>query len=225
MTTAPLPRWRRKSARAAVIVWTSTLDDTCTDIAAKPDLPAARASARALRGALRASDVVGMHGGPGPRPHRPRESPPRPHRGDALRRAAESHLGAAKAPKDCSELNEQGIYEVRSAAGVAAAGPEAIAVNLDPAESGSRARSIPSELIATVTGHASHAQAQAPEGPQEMTREESEKRQSLWWYFAAWPAWCCSRRKRSSRIACREKRNSCDRIWDAAASGARALVN
>ena len=27
------------------------------------------------------------------------------------------------------------------------------------------------------------AQAPAPEGPQEMTREESEKRQSLWWYL------------------------------------------
>jgi hypothetical protein len=79
------------------------------------------------------------------------------------------------------ELNDQGIYEVRSA--VASGGrPEAIAVNLDPAESDLAALD-PSELIATVTGHASHAQAQAPEGPQEVTREESEKRQSLWWYL------------------------------------------
>jgi len=70
---------------------------------------------------------------------------------------------------------------VRSA--VASGGrPEAIAVNLDPAESDLNAMD-PSELVATVTGHASQSQVQTAAGPQEMTREESERRQSLWWYL------------------------------------------
>ena len=33
-----------------------------------------------------------------------------------------------------------------------------------------------------MTGHATPASAQAAE-PQEMTREEAERRQSLWWYL------------------------------------------
>ena len=60
--------------------------------------------------------------------------------------------------------------------------PEAIAVNLDPAESDLTALDA-SELVATVTGHASQAQAQSAAEPQEMTREESERRQGLWWYL------------------------------------------
>jgi len=78
------------------------------------------------------------------------------------------------------ELTEQGIYEIRSAA-ASTARPEAIAVNLDPAESDLSAID-PSELVAAVTGHATPLNVQ-PEQTQEMTREESEKRQGLWWYL------------------------------------------
>jgi hypothetical protein len=78
------------------------------------------------------------------------------------------------------ELNEQGIYEIRST-GAASGRPEAIAVNIDPAES-DLSPIDPRELVAAVTGHATPAAAQ-PEQSQEMTREESERRQSLWWYL------------------------------------------
>jgi cell division septation protein DedD len=40
----------------------------------------------------------------------------------------------------------------------------------------------PRELVAAVTGHATQAAAQPAPAP-EMTREESERRQSLWWYL------------------------------------------
>ena len=79
------------------------------------------------------------------------------------------------------ELSQQGIYEVRSSA-AATGRPESIAVNLDPAES-DLAPLDPRELVAAVTGHATpNAAAQAPLS-EEMSREDAEKRQSLWWYL------------------------------------------
>src|SRR6185295_8067096 len=78
------------------------------------------------------------------------------------------------------ELTEQGVYEVRPTSAPSGR-PEAIAVNLDPAES-DLSPIDPRELVAAVTGHAT--QVAAPSAPvQEMTREESERRQSLWWYL------------------------------------------
>ena len=56
------------------------------------------------------------------------------------------------------ELNEQGIYDIRPAAGVGSARPEPVAVNLDPAESDLSALD-PSELVASVTGHGSSTNA------------------------------------------------------------------
>jgi hypothetical protein len=78
------------------------------------------------------------------------------------------------------ELNEQGVYEIR-AQGTSAGRPEAIAVNLDPAESDLSPLD-PNELMASVTGHATIADIQA-QPPKEMTREDAERRQSLWWYL------------------------------------------
>ena len=88
---------------------------------------------------------------------------------------------ASKGSADGSlELMEQGVYEVRNTA-AAAGRPEALAVNLDPAES-DLAPLDPRELVASVTGHASQESAEPAMAP-EMTREETEKRQSLWWYL------------------------------------------
>jgi hypothetical protein len=67
-------------------------------------------------------------------------------------------------------------------AGTPAARPEAVAVNLDPAESDLTAID-PRELVAAVTGHATPVEVQQQAPPQEMTREESERRQALWWYL------------------------------------------
>jgi hypothetical protein len=162
-----------------VIVWTSTLDDTWTDIAVKPIfLPLVHQLARYLahyeaatswytvgqvldltaRGKGRADRVVMTPSG-----------------------ERQNKTSAGEGAEGLLELNEQGIYEVRMA--VASNGrPEAIAVNLDPAESDLTAMD-PRELVAAVTGHASQASIQQPAAPQEMTREESERRQSLWWYL------------------------------------------
>jgi hypothetical protein len=79
------------------------------------------------------------------------------------------------------ELNDQGVYEIRGT-GASGGRPEAIAVNLDPVES-DLAPLDPSALVASVTGHASSVDVpQQPPTP-EMTREDAERRQSLWWYL------------------------------------------
>jgi hypothetical protein len=77
------------------------------------------------------------------------------------------------------ELNEQGIYEVRATAGSAA--PSRIAVNIDPAESDLTPLD-PSELVAAVTGQARQAGA-APTDAAEVTPEDSERQQGIWWYL------------------------------------------
>jgi hypothetical protein len=81
------------------------------------------------------------------------------------------------------ELTEQGIYEVRATA-AGSGRPERIAVNVDPAES-DLAELDPQELVAFVTGRATQQSANAaqPQGPQELTPQEAEKRQGLWWYL------------------------------------------
>jgi hypothetical protein len=84
------------------------------------------------------------------------------------------------------ELDEQGVYEIRTA-GASGGRPEAIAVNLDPPES-DLAPLDPSELVAAVTGQAtpSAAQAQGPSAPGEVSavdEREAERRQALWWYL------------------------------------------
>src|SRR5206468_8482983 len=93
----------------------------------------------------------------------------------------QNRISAGEGAEGLLELNEQGIYEIRSA--VSSGGrPEAIAVNLDPAESDLSALD-PGELVATVTGHATAGTAQIATTPEETTREEAERRQSLWWYL------------------------------------------
>jgi hypothetical protein len=54
-------------------------------------------------------------------------------------------------------------------------------VNLDPAESDLTPLD-PRELVAAVTGHATPGET-APLDPQEITREEAERHQGLWWYL------------------------------------------
>ena len=78
------------------------------------------------------------------------------------------------------ELNEQGVYEVRAAAG-GAGRPERIAVNLDPAESDLSVVDA-QELVAAVTGRAGPA-ATEQTAPAEVSAVDSEKQQGLWWYL------------------------------------------
>src|SRR6185503_6495075 len=79
------------------------------------------------------------------------------------------------------ELNEHGVYEIRSASN-GSGRPDRIAVNLDPAESDLTPLD-PSELVAAVTGHATSTAVAAAEKPAELTAEEAERRQNVWWYL------------------------------------------
>ncbi len=171
----------RKVGAGRVIVWTSTLDDSWTDIGVKPIfLPLVHQLVRYLAHYEPATswftvgqvlDLTARAKGRADKSDRIVVTP-------SGERISQSNGGEGS--EGLLELNEQGVYEVRSS-GAAAGRPEAIAVNLEPAES-DLASIDPRELVAAVTGHATPAEAQ-PEQAQEMTREESERRQSLWWYL------------------------------------------
>jgi hypothetical protein len=163
------------------IVWTSTLDDSWTDIGVKPVfLPLVHQLVRYLAHYEPATswftvgqvlDLTARAKGRADRGDRIVVTPS----GDRI-----SQSNAGEGNEGLLELSEQGVYEIR-AAGAATGRPEAIAVNLDPAESDLTPID-PRELVAAVTGHATPLAAQ-PAQTQEMTREESERRQGLWWYL------------------------------------------
>jgi hypothetical protein len=79
------------------------------------------------------------------------------------------------------ELTEHGVYEIRAASNTSGR-PERIAVNLDPAESDLSPLD-PGELVAAVTGRAAQTTASTTEAPAELTPEEAERRQGIWWYL------------------------------------------
>ncbi len=78
------------------------------------------------------------------------------------------------------ELNEHGAYEIRNADGPSAR-PDRIAVNLDPSESDLTPMD-PGELVAAATGRAAQQTATAA-APTEVSAEDAEKGQNLWWYL------------------------------------------
>jgi len=168
----------RKVGNGRVVVWTSTLDDSFTDIGVKPIfLPLVHQLTRYLAryeqpaSWFTVGQVLDLSARAKNRNDRVIVSPS----------GARTTQQAAKGSADGSlELLEQGIYEVRNT-GANVGKAEALAVNLDPAES-DLAPLDPRELVASVTGHAT-AESEEPGMAQEMTREEAEKRQSLWWYL------------------------------------------
>jgi len=168
----------RKVGNGRVIVWTSTLDDSFTDIGVKPIfLPLVHQLTRYLgryeqpASWFTVGQVLDLSARAKNRNDRVIVSPS----------GARTTQQAAKGSADGSlELSEQGVYEVRNT-GANVGRPEALAVNLDPVES-DLAPLDPRELVASVTGHAT-AESAEPSMAQEMTREEAEKRQSLWWYL------------------------------------------
>jgi hypothetical protein len=78
------------------------------------------------------------------------------------------------------ELSEHGLYEIRSASN-ASGRAERIAVNLDPTESDLSPLD-PRELVAAVTGRATPVTTSQEAAP-ELTAEEAERRQGIWWYL------------------------------------------
>jgi len=171
----------RKLGGGRSIVWSTTLDDSWTDIAVKPVfLPLVHQLVRYLAHyepptswltVGQVLDLTARAKGRGDRSDRIVVTP-------GGERIAQSNAGEGH--EGLLELTEQGIYEIRTT-GAGNGRPEAIAVNLDPAESDLSAID-PRELVAAVTGRATPTAA-APEQSQEMTREESERRQGLWWYL------------------------------------------
>jgi hypothetical protein len=168
----------RKVGLGRVVVWTSTFDDTSSDIAVKPVfLPLVHQLVRylghyeAATSWFTVGQVLDLSARSKGRAARIVVAPS----GERMTQTA-----AGEGAEGLLELTEQGVYEIRAA--TAAAGrPDAIAVNLDPAESDLDPLD-PGELVASVTGHAASAQAQVA-APQELTREDAERRQSIWWYL------------------------------------------
>jgi Aerotolerance regulator N-terminal/von Willebrand factor type A domain len=168
----------KKLGTGRIIVWTTTLDDSSSDIAVKPIfLPLVHQLVRYLAhyepatSWVTVGQVLDLNARAGDRAPRIVVTP-------AGERLTVSATGQGTA--GLLELNQQGIYEVRSSA-TATGRPEAIAVNIDPPES-DLAPLDPNELVAAVTGHATQAAA-SPGTAAEMTREDTEHRQSLWWYL------------------------------------------
>ena len=165
----------RRVGTGRVIVWTSTLDDSWNDLALKPVyLPLLHQIVRYLsqyqqpQSWLTVGQVLDL------------AAPARP-RGDRVVVTPSGERIPQTGEEGLVELTEQGIYEIRrTVGGSEEATPEAIAVNLDPAESDLTPIDT-GELVAAVTGRAS-APAVQPVAA-EATREDAEKRQALWWYL------------------------------------------
>lgn len=164
----------RKVGQGRVILWTSTLDDSFTDIGVKPVfLPLVHQLVRYVAQYEQPSswytvgqvlDIAQRAKG----------------RNDRIIVTPSGERIAQTDGKGLVELSEQGVYEMRSP-GATNTKAEAIAVNIDPVES-DLAPLDPRELVAAVTGHATPESAE-PVTAEQMTREEMEKRQSLWWYL------------------------------------------
>jgi hypothetical protein len=164
----------RKVGAGRVIALTSTLDDSYSDLPTKPVyLPLVHQLVKYLgqfdspRSWLTVGQVVDV---------------------SALTKARANWLVITPSGKRITstgplELDEQGIYEVRPAGGSEAA-PQALAVNIDPAESDLTPID-PAELVAAVTGRATQSATAIP-GPTETSEadvKDAEKRQALWWYL------------------------------------------
>ncbi len=166
----------RRVGTGHVIAWTTTLDDSWNDLAIKPVyLPLVHQFTRYLSQFEQSSawstvgQVVDLNTLLKAKADRVVMSPA----GERTRLAA-SDPGIV-------ELNEHGVYEIRSASNPSAR-PDRIAVNLDAAES-DLAPLDPAELVASVTGRAAPTASLPTEAATEISREELEKRQGLWWYL------------------------------------------
>ncbi|MBW8863194.1 MAG: hypothetical protein JF601_12645 [Acidobacteria bacterium] len=121
----------KKVGAGRSVIWTSTLDDSWTDIGVKPIfLPLVHQLVRYLAqyeqptSWFTVGQVLDLTQRAKSRADRIIVTP-------SGERISQSSMGEGN--EGLLELTEQGIYEVRSAAATSTARPEAIAVNLDPA--------------------------------------------------------------------------------------------
>jgi hypothetical protein len=166
----------RRTGAGRVIVLTTTLDDSWTDLPVKPIyLPLVQQTVRYLAryeqtpSWMTVGQVIDL------------ASTSAKIRTDRIVVAPDAQRITQRAGSPgLLELSEQGIYEVR-AAGATSGRPQAIAVNIDPAEADLTSLD-PKELVAAVTGHAT-PDAVETTGPGAISREDNERRQALWWYL------------------------------------------
>jgi Mg-chelatase subunit ChlD len=174
----------RRAGRGKVLLWASTLDSYWNDLTLQPVfLPFIHQLAKyagrysGARASFAAGEVLDLsrHG---------ELTSNLTNRSGAVVVEAPSgektRLGSAA--EGLVPLHEQGFYEVR-AEGAARGMGRRLAVNLDPAEA-NLARIDPEELKASVLASAGgsatgSATADAP------TREDTERRQTIWWYLLA----------------------------------------
>ncbi len=194
----------RRTGAGRVIVWTSTLDDSWTDLAVKPVyLPLVHQLVRYLAryeqtpSWLTVGQVVDL------------TSMAAQIRADRIVVTPSGQRTTQRANSPgLLELTEQGVYEVR-AGGATTGRPLAIAVNIDPAEA-DLAPVDPAELVAAVTGRAT-AEAAAARRPPSRCRAKMPRNGRPCGGICSSPGCCCWRPKRSFRTVCLKKRNFCSR--------------
>jgi len=166
----------RRTGAGRVIVWTTTLDQSWTDLGTKPiylplvhQLVSYLARYEQTPSWLTVGQVVDL------------ASMAATIRGERIvvSPSGQRTTQAADSP-GLLELTEQGIYEVR-AGGTPTGRPLSIAVNIDPSEA-DLAPLDPAELVASVTGHATQMAADGA-APEPLSREDHEKQQALWRYL------------------------------------------
>jgi hypothetical protein len=171
----------QRAGRGKVLVWASTLDSYWNDLALQPVfLPFVHQLAKyagrytGARASFTAGEVLDLSRHAELTPAARKEGPV----------VVEAPSGAKSRLSSSIEglvpLHEQGFYEIR-AEGAARGMGQRLAVNLDPAEA-NLARIDPEELKASVlagsgSGVAGAVTTDAP------TREDTERRQTIWWYL------------------------------------------
>jgi hypothetical protein len=165
----------RRVGTGRVIAWTTTLDDSWTDLPRTPVyLPLVHQLVKYLANYERTTEwtnvgqVVDLSAMLKGRADRIVMTP------------AGERITVPSSEPGLVELDEQGVYEVRAAA-AGAGRAERIAVNLDPAESDLSVLD-PQELVAAVTGRAAPV-AGEQSAPAVISATDAERQQGLWWYL------------------------------------------
>jgi hypothetical protein len=166
----------RRVGSGRVIAWTTSLDDSWTDLPRKPVyLPLVHQLVKYLAryeqstAWLTVGQVVDLSAMLKGRADRVVMTP------------AGERITVPASEAGLLELNDQGVYEVRGAS-TSAGRAERIAVNLDAAESDLSPLD-PQELVAAVTGRAAAAQLNASIEPAQISAQDAERQQGLWWYL------------------------------------------
>ena len=172
----------QRIGRGKLLVWTSTLDSYWNDLALQPVfLPFVHQVAKyagrysGARGAFAAGEVLDLSRHAELAAGAGRKASP-----VVVEAPSGAKIRLASSNEGLVPLHEQGFYEIRPEGAPRGMG-QRVAVNLDPAEA-NLARIDPEELKASVlaSNGGQTAGAVAADAP---TREDTERRQTIWWYL------------------------------------------